>query len=268
VSTTPLHVRELGDGPVLLLLHAFPCDGRMWEPQMRAAAEAGWRVLVPDLPGFGDSALLDADPDLDAVADALLDVIDERDIERAVVGGVSMGGYLAMALIRKRPSLLAGIALCGTKASADSDEARANRERLAGMFDATPGDTLRILEQAVLPGLLGDTSRQQRPDVVARVRSWLESARPGSVAWYQRAMAERPDSLTDIADIDLPTLVLWGEEDALSPRSEQDLMASVPSDARLVAVPGAGHLVNVEDPETATAALLGFLQTVRGPRHA
>ena len=263
-----MHVRELGDGPVLLLLHAFPCDGRMWDPQMRAAADAGWRVLVPDLPGFGSSELLDAAPDLDAVADALLTMLDDYDVERAVVGGVSMGGYLTMALIRRRPSLLAGIALCGTKASADSEEARANRERLAAMFEDAPDETSRILEQAVLPGLLGETSRQERPEVVARVRSWLADARPASVAWYQRAMAGRPGSLADIADADLPTLVLWGEEDALSPRSEQDLMVGAPSDARLAAVPRAGHLVNVEAPEAATSALLAFLDTVRGPRHA
>lgn len=261
-------IRELGDGPVLLLLHAFPCDGRMWDPQMRAAAEAGWRVLVPDLPGFGGSALLSGEPDLEEVARALLVELDVRDVERAVVGGVSMGGYLAMALIRLRPSLIAGLVLGGTKASADSEEARANRERLAQRVLSPPEQTGPILEEAVLPGLLGDTSRQRRPEVVERVRGWVAGAEAASVAWYQRAMAGRPDSIADLADADVPTLVLWGEEDALSSRAEQDRMVAAPSDSRLVAVAGAGHLVNVEAPEEATAALLGFLETVKGPRHA
>lgn len=263
-----MNVRELGDGPVLLLLHAFPCDGRMWDPQMRATAEAGWRVLVPDLPGFGTSPLLAAAPDLDVVADALLAELDDRDVERAVVGGVSMGGYLAMALIRRRPSLVAGLVLGGTKASADSEEARANRERLAQRVLESPEQTRAILEEAVLPGLLGDTSRQRRPEVVERVRGWVGAADAASVAWYQRAMAGRPDSIADIADADVPTLVLWGEEDALSSRAEQDRMVAAPSDARLAAVAGAGHLVNVEAADLATSALLAFLETVKGPRHA
>ncbi len=158
--------------------------------------------------------------------------------------------------------------LCDTKASADGDAARANRERLAGLVLEAPDDTARVLEQAVLPGLLGETTRSTRPDVVERVRGWLGSASADSVAWYQRAMAARPDSVDDIAGIDLPTLVVWGDEDALSDRAEQDLMVGAPSDARLEVVAGAGHLANVEDPEAVTGALLGFLATVRGPRHA
>ena len=263
-----MHVREYGDGPVVVLLHAFPCDGRMWEPQAQRIAAAGWRALVPDLPGFGQSPLLDGEPDLAPVADAVLAELDGRDISRAVVGGVSLGGYVAMAIVRARPSLLAGLALCDTKATADNEEARANRERLALLaIDAGP-DVGRVLEQAVLPGLLGDTTRASRPETVERVRGWLDDADAASVAWYQRAMARRPDSIMDLADIDLPTLVVWGEEDALSDRAEQDRMTAAVSDATLVVVPGAGHLANVEAPDTVSGALVQYLEVVRGPRHA
>jgi pimeloyl-ACP methyl ester carboxylesterase len=220
------------------------------------------------LPGFGQSPLPDCDPDLDVVVEEILGVLAERDVERVVVGGVSLGGYVTMALLRRRPSIVAGVLLCDTKATADGEDARANRERLAQLVLDSPEESGRILEQAVLPGLLGESTRASRPEVVERVRGWLHEADPRAVAWYQRAMAARPDSRGTLADVDPPTLVVWGEEDALSPRVEQDAMLEVLSDATLAAIAGAGHLANVEDPAAVTHALLGFLGIVRGPRHA
>jgi pimeloyl-ACP methyl ester carboxylesterase len=236
----------------------------MWEPQARAAVDRGWRVLIPDLPGFGASALPEAEPSLEVVAAQLLDELELRGIDRCVLGGVSLGGYVAMALLRGRPELVAGVLLCDTKATADPEPARENRERLALLCLADPEETPRILEQAVLPGLLGDTTRASRPEVVDRVRGWLGSARADSVAWYQRAMAARPDSLAVLAELDVPVLVVWGEEDALSPRGEQDLMVAAAAEADLVVVPGAGHLANVEDPPAVSVALERLLSVVEG----
>ena len=105
----------------LVLLHAFPCDGRMWEPQAHAAVSLGWRVLVPDLPGFGASTLIDSEPDLAVVAAALITELEERGVDRCILGGVSLGGYVAMAVLRSRPDLVAAVLLCDTKATADSD---------------------------------------------------------------------------------------------------------------------------------------------------
>lgn len=263
--SSPLHVRDEGEGPVLVLLHAFPCDGRMWEPQARATAEAGWRVLVPDLPGFGRSPLPDSEPSLDAVADAVLAMLEDRGVDRCVLGGISLGGYVAMALLRARPDTVAGLLLCDTKATADAEAARDNRERLALRCLASPQETAQILEEAVLPGLLGDTTRADRPEVVERVRGWLDDAEADAVAWYQRAMAARPDSRTTLAAVEVPVLIVWGDEDVLSPRAEQDLMRAAVPGADLVVVEGAGHLANVEDPPEVTAAVLGLLEVVRGP---
>ncbi len=209
-TAAALPTRDVGDGPVLVLLHAFPCDGRMWAPQAEAAVAAGWRVLVPDLPGFGEATLPAGDPSLPVVAESVIGMLEERGIDRCVLGGVSLGGYVAMEVLRTSPSLVAGLVLCDTKASADGPEARANRERLAGLALEAGAGVGRLLEQAVLPGLLGDSTRAHRPDVVERVRGWLHQADASAVAWYQRAMAERPDSLSDLADVDPPTLVVWG----------------------------------------------------------
>jgi pimeloyl-ACP methyl ester carboxylesterase len=253
-----LHVVESGSGPAVLLLHAFPCDGTMWQPQSAALAEAGYRVLVPDLPGFGKSPILTTGPSLDAVADVLLSILDERGIDDCLVGGVSLGGYLSMSLARLHPAVLSGIVLCDTKATADAEAARENRERLARMCEESPDETARILEQAVLPGLLGDTSRQTRPAVVEQVSGWLERVPAATVAWYQRAMAARPDSQAVLAGLDVPSLVVWGVEDALSPRAEQDLMLASLRRGELAAVEGAGHLANVERPDAVSIALVDF----------
>jgi len=255
-----LHVEEFGSGPTIVLLHAFPCDGTMWRPQADALARAGWQVLVPDLPGFGRSPILEGEPSLAMVADRVLAEVADRGIDRCVVGGISLGGYVTMAIAAIQPDLLRGVVLCDTKATADGDAARENRERLARMCEESPGDTPRILEQAVLPGLLGETSRAERPLVVAQVKGWLAAAPAPTVAWYQRAMAVRPDSLSVLAGLEAPAVVIWGAEDALSSRDEQDVMVASLRSGQFVAVEAAGHLANVERPDAVGTALLEFVR--------
>lgn len=258
-----MNVRDEGDGPVLLLLHAFPCDGSLWDPVARACRDAGWRTLAPDLPGFGGSPLPDAAPDLDVVADEVVDVLARLRVPSCVVAGVSLGGYVAMNIVRRHPETVRALLLCDTKATDDSQAAQQNRERLAVLCEESPSDTGRILEQAVLPGLLGDTTRSGRPDVVERTRRFLVAAQAPSVAWYQRAMARRPDSREALATWSGPGLVLWGDEDTLSPAEEQQLMLDSLRDARGVALPGAGHLAVIETAEAASGAIVDFLGTLR-----
>ncbi len=259
-------IHELGEGPPVVLLHAFPCDRRMWLPQAHRLAEMGWRAVLVDLPGFGQSALLPVAPSLDAVADSIHDALLVRGIDRCILAGVSLGGYVAMALVRAHPELAAALILCDTKATADGDQAVANRERLATAVEAEPGRCARILEQSVLPGLLGESTFADRADVVDRVRAWLAEADASTVAWYQRAMAARPDSQAVLAGLALPTLVVRGEQDALSSHDEALLMVATSPDARLVTVPGVGHLANVEDPVAVGDEVVRFVDLVTGPR--
>ena len=261
-----IHARELGTGPVVVLLHAFPCDSRMWEPQAQALAASGCRVLAYDLPGFGASALPAAMPSLDAVAEVVVADLALRGVDRAVLAGVSLGGYLAMAMVRAQPELVAALVLCDTKATADGEQALANRERIAAAVEAEPSSVARILEQAVLPGLLGETTFRDRPEVVEQVRGWLRAADATTVAWYQRAMAGRPDSRAALEAAALPTLVVRGDEDALSSLAEADILVGTSPDATLLAVPGAGHLANVEDPSAVTEAVVRFVEIVTGPQ--
>jgi pimeloyl-ACP methyl ester carboxylesterase len=251
--------------PTVALLHAFPLDKRIWDDIVDAVAEAGWDVVVPDLRGFGESAYSEDGPDdepaLSWMARDVLGILDRISVNSAVVVGLSLGGYVAMELVRQDASRIAGLALLDTKASADTEEARANRLRVADQV-LEAGSTA-ALARAMLPGLLGATTHETRPEVVERVRGWIEEADPAGVAWAQRAMAARPDSHADLAALTVPALVLWGDEDVLSPRPEQDSMVEALRDVRAVEVPGSGHLSAVEDPAAVLAALVRFLDDVK-----
>ena len=256
--------------PTVVLLHAFPLDKRMWDDVVGPIADSGWDVVVPDLLGFGESRLdeddLDDAPTLAAQARGVLSILDQIGLSNVVVCGLSLGGYVAMELVRQDPSRIAGIALVDTKATADTDEARANRLRVAEqVLESRSTDALA---RAMLPTLLGETTRTSRPEVVERVTGWIREADPVGVAVAQRAMAARPDSLADLASLKVPGLVLWGAEDTLAPRAEQDLMVEAMRDARFVEIPGCGHLAAVEAPEATASALLAFLRDVENlPRH-
>ena len=251
--------------PTVVLLHAFPLDKRLWDDVVEGVAEADWDVVVPDLRGFGESAYGDDAPDdepsLSLMARDVLAILDRIGVQSAVVVGLSLGGYVAMEMARQDPSRIAGLVLADTKASADSDEARANRLRVADQV-LTAGSTA-ALARAMLPALLGATTQAQRPAVVEHVRTWIEEAEPWGVAWAQRAMAARPDSHADLAALTVPSLVLWGTEDTLSPREEQVSMLECLRDATFVEIPGSGHLTAVEDPTAVTTALVEFLDVVR-----
>jgi pimeloyl-ACP methyl ester carboxylesterase len=255
------YVIEAGSGPAVVLLHAFPLNASMWSAQ-REALGGSYRVLCPDQRGFGGTQLGHDDPSLDEVADDVAAMLDARKVETCVLGGLSMGGYLAIAFLRRHPDRVRGLILADTKASADSDEAAANRRRMAeAVIEA--GDSALLLEE-VLPTLVGATTKGRRPLVYGRVKALVERAPAYAVAWAQRAMAERPDSLDTLRAVTVPALVVWGEEDTLSPRAEAEAMADALPDGRLVTIPDAGHLTAVEAPEEFNAAVAEFLAAV-GP---
>ena len=251
--------------PTVVLLHAFPLDRRLWDDVVDPLSDAGWDVVVPDLRGFGESAYgedgPDDEPSLVWMARDVLGILDRIGVNSAVVVGLSLGGYVAMEMLRQDSSRVAGLALVDTKASADGDEARANRLRVADQV-LEAGSTA-ALARAMLPALLGATTLAGRPEVVDRVRGWIEQADPAGVAWAQRAMAARPDSHGDLAALTVPVLVLWGDEDTLAPRTEQESMIEALRDVRSVEIPGCGHLSAVESPQDVAAALVAFLTDVR-----
>ena len=250
-----LAYREVGTGQPLVLLHAFPLSSAMWLAQREGLGHL-CRVITPDQRGFGGSDLGDDEPSLDACADDVAELLDRLDLERVVLGGLSMGGYVAMAFLRRHPDRVAALLLADTKASADPEPARANRERIAAAV-GEEGST--VLLDEVLPALLGSTTAASRPMVAGRVRGLVQAAPAPAVAWAQRAMAARPDSFDTLRSFDRPALVVVGEEDVLSPPADAEAMAEALPSARLAVLPEAGHLTAVETPETFSAEVAGFL---------
>ena len=247
--------REVGTGRPLVLLHAFPLSSAMWLAQREELAGV-CRVITPDQRGFGASELGDDEPSLDACADDLARLLDRLELDQVVLGGLSMGGYVAMAFLRRHADRAGALILADTKASADPEPARANRERIA---QAVLEEDSTVLVDDVLPTLLGATSVASRPMVSGRVRGLVQAAPGPAVAWAQRAMAIRPESFDTLRAFDRPALVIVGDEDQLSPVADAQAMTDALPQARLAVLQEAGHLTAVETPEAFTAEVTGFL---------
>jgi pimeloyl-ACP methyl ester carboxylesterase len=253
------YVIEAGRGPAVVLLHAFPLNASMWAAQ-REALSGSYRVLCPDQRGFGGTQLGHDEPSLDEIADDFAAMLDAKKVETCVLGGLSMGGYVAMAFLRRHPQRVRGLILADTKAVADSPEAAANRRRMAD--EVIAAQSAAQLVDEVLPGLLGATTMAKRALVLGRVKALVERAPAYAVAWAQRAMADRPDSFDTLRAVAVPTLVVVGEEDTLSPLAEAQAMAEAVPGATLVTIPESGHLTSVEAPEEFNAAVAEFLAAV------
>ena len=237
----------------VVFLHAFPLNSGMWALQRDVLGDRP--VLTPDFPGFGGRPV-DA-PDLDRFAFTVLDHMDVAGIPKAVVVGLSMGGYVALRLHALRPDRVAGMVLADTKAGSDDEAGKAKRTDQAARVrqEGTEG-----LVEDLLPALLGETTREERPDVVKTVREMAVKADPEGVARALEAMRERPDSTLGLGRIQVPVLALVGEEDTLTPETEAEKIATGVPDGRLVVIPAAGHLSNLESPEAFNDALLSFLE--------
>ncbi|NOZ93321.1 MAG: alpha/beta fold hydrolase [Acidobacteria bacterium] len=238
--------------PALLLLHPFPFDRRIWAPQVEELS-AEYPVLAVDLPGFGDSP-----PARSASLDAWADRVDQL-LEATVggrpvvVAGLSMGGYVALRLAARHPERLEGMILADTRAHADTPEARAGREQAAALVRS---QGVGAIAEGLLEKLF---SPRAEPGLVQRAREVMLEQSPEAVATALTAMRDRPDSTAILGQIAVPTLVIVGAEDALTPPSDAEAMYQRIPRAWLVRIPGAGHLSNLEAPEELNAAVRGFL---------
>ena len=238
-----------------MLLHAFPLNARMWEGQL-ALADRGWRVIAPHFRGF-DSG--DGDPPAQSVDDYAGDVVDLLDalhIHEAVVGGLSMGGYVAFALLRHAARYIQGLILADTKAPADTPEGVEGRKR---MIELVGSKGPAAVAEEMIPKLLGETTRRTRPEVVERVRALATSSSAEAIAGALRALMTRPDATPQLPTIHVPTLVVVGEEDTVTPRAAAEEMHRGIAGSELVVIPAAGHLSNLEQPAAFDAALARFL---------
>lgn len=250
---------DVGSGQPIVLLHAFPLSRAMWAPQLEAIQDS-YRVIAPDLRGFGGSAAFSETPSLDRMVDDVADLLDELQIrERIVLGGLSMGGYVAFAFARRHADRLRGLILADTKAEADNTEGKANRERLIAFASQHTG---RDVFEQMLAKLVGPDTMAHRPEVVESIRQIAASQTSAGIIGALQAMRDRPDSGPSLESITVPTLVVVGEQDALTPPSLAETLAVRIRDARLVRIAGAGHLTNLEKPAEFNAAVREFLAHV------
>ena len=267
---TMRHAGGRGAQVPLVLLHGFPVDSRMWEDVV-AHLPGDHAVLAVDLPGFGSSPdaedLADGNgdapsaPSLEVAADAAAAAVRAQGIERAVVAGLSMGGYVAMGLLERHPGLVAGLALLDTKSTADDAAAVANRLRVAEtVLREGSVDAVRPMNV----GLLGETSRATRSLVADAIGRWIDAQSPRAVAWAQRAMAARPDRTAVLLAYRGPSLVIVGEEDVLSPIESARHLHEALAGSALVVVARAGHMTSNEAPEAVAAALAVLMARVGG----
>jgi len=248
----PASVRARG---TLVLVHAFPLNARMWEPQ-QSLADGGWRVLAPQLRGFDGGANDTPVATMDDYAGDLVDLLDGLHVKDAVLGGLSMGGYVTLALVRLAPRYVRGLVLADTRPQADTPEGLDGRRRMLKRLD--DGGPAAVADD-MLPNLLGATTRAGRPEVAARVRELALANPPEAIAGAIAAMMARPDSTALLATVHCPTLVVVGDEDTVTPPSvSEDLRARI-AGAELAVIRGAGHLSNLEQPALFNQALAGFL---------
>ncbi len=252
-----LHVQASGSGAPVLLIHGFPFTSRMWHPQLHGLADAG-RILAPDLPGFGNSPAAPTHS-VDALAHACMAVLDAQGIsEPAVVGGLSMGGYIALAIARLYPQRLRGLMLLSTRAGADGAEAKANRDKaITTAQEQGPAPA----GEGMFPKLLAPGNYDAQPQTAEELKAIMAGATTGGVVMALTAMRDRPDSTPLLSSISVPTLVVHGEEDQVIPKGEAEAMAAAIPNSQLQLIPNAGHVPNLEQAEKFNEAVRKFLST-------
>jgi pimeloyl-ACP methyl ester carboxylesterase len=257
MSSTPLALayEERGSGPVMLFIHGFPLDRRMWIGQLSGLAKLR-RCAALDLRGHGLSELDEKEPEfsMDLFADDVAATLDELGADQADICGLSMGGYVAFAFWRRHRNRVRSLVLCDTKSEADGDEAKAGREKTAQLVREQGMEPL--LEQ-LGPKLLGSSPSEEARSAL---RDMFLAQPPGVIAGDALAMRDRPDSTPDLAGIDVPVLWIHGEEDQLMPIDGARATAEKIPGATFAAIPGGGHMAPMENPKAANEALTAFLK--------
>ncbi|MFG2545712.1 alpha/beta fold hydrolase [Streptomyces sp. NPDC048594] len=261
VDDTALHYDDLGspDGMPVVLIHGHPFNRTLWAPQAHALVAAGHRVVTPDLRGYGESDVTPGKVFLSDFADDVAALLDHLGIERAVVGGVSMGGQIAMEFCRRHPGRVRALVLSDTSAPAETDEGKAYRNRLA---DRLLAEGMAGYADEVIGKMLASYNVDALPDVAAHVLGMMRATDPRGAAAALRGRAERPDYRDTLATVAVPTLIVVGADDVFTPVSEAEAIAGLVPHAALSVVDGAGHLPGAEQPERFNAVLLDFLRTV------
>jgi 3-oxoadipate enol-lactonase len=247
---------DAGMGTPLVLLHGYPFNRSLWNEQV-AALSNSYRVIAPDLRGFGETEASQGTATMDRMARDVAHLLDHLEITRAAVGGLSMGGYVALAFYKQFPSRVRALLLADTRAQADTEEGKQTRAQQA---EKALSEGMAGIADAMLPKLLTPETVSKHPEVVKRVRDMMLKTKPEGAAAALRGMAERDDQTPLLPKISAPTLILVGAEDALTPVADSEKMHKAITGSRLVVLENAGHVSNLERTGQFNEALVDFLR--------
>ncbi|GIV95678.1 MAG: alpha/beta hydrolase [Herpetosiphonaceae bacterium] len=259
INGIKLHYHDEGEGLPILLIHAFPLSGAMWDAQ-REELRGDYRILTPDLRGFGQSEAPEGSYTMDQQADDMRALLDQAGIDKAVLCGLSMGGYIALAFARRYPDRLAGLILADTRAGADDEQGKQNRDRLAQL--ARDRGAAAVAGE-LLPKMFTTQTFEENPGLIASTRYLMESQPVNGIVGALLGMRDRPDSTPMLGQIRVPALIIVGDQDQLTPLSHaQTLQQGIPG-ARLEQIENASHLSNMERPAAFNQVLRSFLDPLR-----
>ncbi|HEY8414060.1 MAG TPA: alpha/beta fold hydrolase [Pyrinomonadaceae bacterium] len=255
INNFNLEYTDSGIGRPIVLIHGYPFNRSLWTEQIMVFSTS-FRVIAPDLRGFGDSDAVPGTATMDVMAQDVVLLLNHLGIARATICGLSMGGYVALALYKQLPSRVRALVLADTRASSDSDEAKQTRFQQA---EKALSEGMASIADSMLPKLLTPETVSKRPEVVKHVRDMMLQTKREGAAAALRGMAERDDQTELLAKISVPTLVIVGAGDAITPVADSETMHRAIRDSRLVVLENAGHVSNLERTEQFNDALLEFL---------
>jgi len=256
INNIQMAYTDAGAGDPVVLIHGYPFNRSLWNEQV-AALSSAYRVITPDLRGFGETDPSDGPATMNLMAQDVAHLMDQLEIPQAVIGGLSMGGYVALAFYKQFPSRVRALILADTRAQADTEEAKQTRAQQA---EKALSEGMAGIADAMLPKLLTPETVSKHPDIVKRVRDMMLTLKPEGAAAALRGMAQRDDQTPLLSQISSPALILVGAEDAITPVADSEKMHHAIAGSRLVVVENAGHVSNLERTEQFNKALLEFLR--------
>jgi pimeloyl-ACP methyl ester carboxylesterase len=254
-----LTFEEHGEGKPIFLLHAFPLSRAMWQPQIATLKSERLRIIAPDLRGFGETHNFSDINTMEDMARDVAELFGALNIERAIVIGLSMGGYVTFELLKNFPEKIAGLVLCDTHAGADSDETHESRFNLIEKIEK---EGAQALIDDLLPKLICENTKQNKKELVEKIAEMFRSANPKAVIAALRGMAKRADNNALLDQISVPTLLIFGAEDKITNLEMAEKMRNKIPDSQLSVIENAGHFSNLEQPEVCNSRLIDFINTV------
>ena len=251
---------DRGEGSPVILLHGFPLCRKMWEKQRVALVEAGYRVITPDLRGFGESEATESGYGMASLADDVAALMERLGLGQAVVGGMSMGGYVLLSLLENHYERLSAALFIVTRGVDDDEKGKEKRTALA---EVVKGGHPEAVSEAFEKILFAGGTKEDQPWIIEEVTGWMKSTDPRALIGGLTGMRDRKNYLPLLNHFTLPTLVIGGEEDITIPPENAEALAEGLPNSTLKILPKAGHMANMEQPDAFNEALLEFLEAIK-----